>query len=246
MKTALCITLLLGSASMASATLLTDTYAGQNPGAVATNGPDVIGGLAFFDIENLNITTVGNFVNVQIRMNYNAGDVGLGGINVSGFPTLFAGDVLFTNGAQNWALPLIDHFWLATNTLYSVTGFMTSRDIIGTLPGNYRPDAIVWGQTLGAVAIGSPVARSISALGGSEILVNMTFSTLDAAFLAAMNSNATFISFASATCGNDLVTGNLSAGPPPPPPPPGGVPEPASMGLIGVGLAAIGLLRSRK
>ncbi|MDX1978834.1 MAG: PEP-CTERM sorting domain-containing protein [Bryobacteraceae bacterium] len=213
-----------------------DPYGGPNPGAAGNNG-DVIGALRRFDIEKVAITGDGGQVHIAVFMNYGqeGGDTSLGGINVGyGFPVLHPGDLMFTSGASHWAISLIDHGGLTAGNLFEVTGFLKAYEVLGNPPGNFRPNADVWGDGNGANKTGDG-ALTTAATTGSQIRVDVELTTSNAAFLHALSTGDFELMFAAATCGNDIVTGEGGSE----------VPEPMTSLLIGAGLAGLGLLRRR-
>jgi hypothetical protein len=219
-----------------------DLYGGANPGSASSNG-DVIGALSRFDIDRVTIAGDGSVFNMSIFMNYNNGDTGLGGIDVGwGFPTLHPGDVMISSGGQNWAISLVDHDntapgagGLTAGSLYMVDSFLTAQQILGSPQGTFRPDAFVWGDSDNAVKTGDGSVNA-AATTGSQIVVDINFTTNDAAFLHAMSTGDFSLMFAAATCGNDIVIGDGGGS---------DVPEPLTTALVGAGLAAIGLIRRR-
>jgi hypothetical protein len=70
--------------------------------------------------------------------------------------------------------------------------------------------------------------------GNSRSLLSSIVLTLPAGALADLNGGFDFY-FASATCGNDEITGTV----------PADVPEPGTWAMLGSGLLAVGFLRRR-
>lgn len=246
MKRFLGIAVLALSSMTASAAPYThiffDDYGGPNPGSAGSNG-DVVGGLRRFDIENMTIDGDGGIFTISIFMNYgqNGGDTTLSGMNIAPFPTLNPGDVMFTIGGSRYAIPLVSHNnstagagGLTAGNLYLVTSFLNAQTVLADPPTDgYRKTAGVWGNSTGAVQKGTGSVNAAAAT-GVEIVVTLSIDTNDPAFIAALENGGFNVSFASATCGNDLVGGDVLADT---------VPEPFTMSLIGAGLVAIVLKR---
>ncbi len=231
---ALFLGLALTAGASAASFTFTDPYAGNN-NAGSSNG-DVIGALSKFDIENVVISTgAGSTVNISVRMNYNNGDTTLSGFSsANGCCTLNVGDLMFTSGANKYAVALSTHGGLTQANLYQVASFLTAETVLGNPSGLiYRNTSDVWGNDAGAIKTNSGSGtRTVSSLGGYELLVGISFSG-DTAFYNAINSGNFGFEFASATCGNDVIAGSP-------------VPEPVSMSLVGAGLLTIAFLRRKR
>jgi hypothetical protein len=234
-----------------------DTYYGNSPSPTAKGSDfgnvDVIGYLRSFDIEKAVIETTATTVKIDLFFNYGqtGGDTSLGDYVTAGgaFPVVFPGDVLMNIQGIWYVIPLIDHDAttrttgvgpLLANHLYSASSVLSAQQVTGQEgdpTSRYRPSAIVWGNPDGAVDLGIVAARTISGpIGTSQIHVSLLLS--DAGFAGLVNDNLSqlFFSFASATCGNDIITGigQLDE-----------VPEPTTTALLGAGLLALTLLRRR-
>lgn len=246
MKIILWMALLLSSSllSQAASITLIDAYGGPNPGTACCNG-DVIGQLSEFDINRLTINTSGNNVSIHILLNWNNGDTALSPITPGQFPTVNPGDLMITSGANYWAIPVINHNntapgagGLTAGNLYAVTGFLTAFQILNNSCSTcYRPTEDVWGNSTGATLVGAGT-RTTSFVTGSEIDISINFIG-NAAFLAALESSNTFIHYAAATCGNDILDGTGQGDST------AATPEPVSFALMGAGLIALGVLRHR-
>jgi hypothetical protein len=227
-------------AAFATTFSFTDPYGGKNNSG--SNNGDVIGALAGFDIQSVSVNIAGTAVTLTLNFNYNNGNTDLNTSNTVGGVTLKPGDVLFTSGSSHWAVPLVTHGvsnavtspQLAAGNLYLVTGVNTAQTVLGNPGGlSYRNGAEVWGNPIGAVKTNSGTGTvSPSSLGGNELQVLVNF-TADSAFASALNGGNFSLSFASATCGNDVITGV-------------GTPEPLSLSLMGSGLLALGLVGRKR
>lgn len=228
---ALFLGMALAVGAQATSFTFTDPYAGQNNNA--TTNADVIGLLSKFDIESVTVSTAaGNAVNIAAKLNYNNGDTSLSSfLNSNGCCSLNIGDMLFSSGTNKWAVPLISHSGMTAAQLYSVTGFLTAKTVLGDPSGiTYRPDAPVWGDGTGAVKKNAGTGtESVVALAGYEIMVSLSF-VADSSFYNAVNSGQFVLDFAAATCGNDVIEGTAT-------------PEPVSMSLVGLGLLCLGVYR---
>jgi hypothetical protein len=203
--------------------------------------PDVLGDTNLFDIDKVIFSSFDSTtkkLSIEIYFNY-------GGYNNTtqaldpfsiGYPFehLSVGDLLFYSGSNIWAVALNAHDGFVAGNLYQVTGTQTAKHVLGfdsdsTFDADYRPTQAVWGDGAGKQLIGAGTVTSSLIGSGPEVLSTVTFTT-DLAFQSALDS-ASF-SFASATCGNDVITG--------------ATPEPAALTLIGGGLLGLGFLQRRK
>jgi hypothetical protein len=136
-----------------------------------------------------------------------------------------------------------------------------SRTLVGLTPGGtYRVSFLLagnpWYGTSPAIQTGtlnfgsSSQALSFDATGRTGS--NMGWIPLTYNFVATgATQNLSFVSADPAGDPNGLVLDGISVSfvngpPPPPPPPPNGIPEPAPMALMGVGLAVLAMMRRRR
>ena len=216
---------------------ISDPYAGSNPSG-ANNG-DVIGSLSRFDIDMITFTSIDNLeVQMEVLFNYNDGDASLSPINMGyGVPTLRVGDILFSTGSGvTYGIALRDHDSLIAGHLYQLTGAQTAHQVLNwgsTSSTNYRPNEFVWMDPTGATDIGTGTVLT-SVLDHSEVVSKISFKP-SAGFLTDLGAGMN-VQFAVATCGNDIVKGNVQFS---------AVPEPATFFLLGSALLGLGVMRLR-
>jgi hypothetical protein len=238
MKNLLILVLAMAGCStlMATTTTVTDPYGGSNPGYAANNG-DVLGSLSKFDIDLLTFSKVtSEEVQIDILFNYNEGDTSLSSFNIGyGVPTLNVGDLMISvDGALKYGVALSNHDGLIAGTLYEITSGQTAWSVIHyqtPSSSSYRPSEYVWIDPNGATAIGA-TTMTTAAVSGDEVVVHLSFKPTTA-FLSDL-SDGVGVLFAAATCGNDILRGNVQVST---------VPEPATFALIGGALIGLGLLR---
>ncbi len=206
----------------------TDDLASQNPA-------DVIGDPKLFDIHYVTFTSLSaNKLQIDIRFNYGGG-TSLSGFTIPGFtPTLNVGDFFFETADATYAYILKGHNGLATNGFYEIENTRTARNVLGNPAGQYRPDAEVWASSNGAQILARGTNTVTTVGGNSRSLLSSIVLTLPAGALSDLNGGFDFY-FASATCGNDEITGTV----------PADVPEPGTWAMLGSGLLAVGFLRRR-
>jgi hypothetical protein len=182
---------------------------------------------------------------------------------VSNSPGLNPGDLLFWDPADNveYGIALSNHTVsspsgqvnLVQGDLYVVTATETAGTVLsgsGLSASQYNPTDTVW---IGSIGSATPVAgtnwKVAAADGGTPtaaspmLIVTDTFSlsSIDSKTQAALNTTKPNIdvSFASATCGNDLLAGAVAYV---------ATPEPSSICLAfgGLLLAGIGLIRRKR
>lgn len=200
---------------------------------------DVIGDPNLFDISSLRFASFDageKRFTVEIFMNYGGG-TSLSSFSIGGaFTNLNVGDLLFFSGSNIYAVPLVSRGALDAGDLYRVTGTQTAKEVLGLgsdQDANYRPDAPVWAITTRANPIGEGTVDATSTGGPNNLKVVLSFIANDE-FINGFEGSS--FSFASATCGNDLITGTI---------PNGEIPEPSTWALLGGGLVALGYMRRR-
>lgn len=208
----------------------TDKTAAQDPN-------DVMGDPLNFDITQLSFTAFNAATKTfTAKLNFNYG----GGQSLSAFTigsgSVSVGDLLISNGTNRYFVPLVTRGTLDAGDLYSTTAYLTAQSVHGS--GSGRPTENVWGSTTGAVRLGNGTVSSVS-VGGSgnpnKLEVTLNFVGNDAFITNFANST---VSFAAATCANDIINGVVPANAP--------IPEPGTWAMLGAGLAAVGLLRRRQ
>lgn len=227
---------LLWSVSLgATPAVITDPYSGPNPSG-ANNG-DVIGELSRFDIDMITFTMVTSLdVQMDILFNYNEGDASLSTFNIGGgSPDLNVGDVLFTiGGTPAYGIPLRDRDSLIAGHLYQLSSALTAYDALQWLSPaatNYRPGEYVWIDPAEADLISTGSVHTI-VYDSAEVMASVNI-VPSARFLADLGTGMG-VQFASATCGNDVIKGNVRFDV---------VPEPATFGIVGCALLGLGLIR---
>lgn len=234
------------------------------PGTSCSDGScDVVGPLGSFDINfgTFNVTSTG--ATFRLVFNYGSGSTLAPFASVSQNPTgnLYVGDLLLSvNGGAGYQYgvalnsrnagapnPGAANATAATaGTLYAINGILTSNQVMGGLNSVYRQNTPVWFTTLGTViSVGSVAVDSTQPNpGGADFDVTIAFSwgpnltTDQQALVDAFTNGAFGVSFSSATCGNDILTGVNE-------PSEEDVPEPVTVMLTGAGLVGLGLLRRR-
>mgnify|MGYP000042663296 CR=1 FL=1 len=201
------------------------------------NSNDVIGNPNEFEIDYLRLAGInGNTLQIDIRFNYGGG-ASLNPFDISStFPTLRVGDLFLRTNANTYAFILNSHDGLSTNGLYQIAATQSAQTVLGNPSGSYRPAARVWADPAGAQLLSTGSSTITTVNGASTFLLATLYLPLTGNTLADLN-NGFDIYFASATCGNDEITGSV---------PPTGVPEPGTWAMLGAGLVALGLYRRKQ
>ncbi len=230
-----------------------------------TNNGDVVGDTREFDIQKAEIEVGRALTTVSLFYNFGPGNSTLNSFAVDSI-RLDTGDIFFTlGGAYAYGVPLLSHAgstnggttggMVEAGHVYQVNnsgGTMTARQALHDPAAQYRPEQVVWlrnaAGSLTDLTSANPGTITILPLGSDGVnspkfQVNLSVSTPDALYQDYVGG-LLGVSFASATCGNDVIAAAL--GFPPQPQMQSETAEPAPLLLAVTGLAGIGWLRRRK
>jgi hypothetical protein len=218
--------------------LITDEF--NKPGM-----SDVIGDKSKFDIQSAMVTLDPEAVTIVINMNFE--NAAFSPFGFSG-TQLDVGDVFFeVNGVFKYGIPVKTHGGspnggasadqVEQGHIYEILdpsrGVFKAKDVLNTPYLVYRYNNTVWLRNDGAgilddVTISTP-SVDFSPLGNNGVdaaKYQVTIQTSRPAGLSVGPSDSVKFYFASATCGNDIIEGQL-------------VPEPGTWSLLGAGLLSL-------
>lgn len=225
-------------------------YDGTFPGSSCTSGCDVIGDRSSFDIEKIELFLGPHTSTVNIFTNYGTTPPNQWSYNATGAHPprldLNLGDLFFTFGgtfAYGIVLAADGHGGFLQDRLYEVGDGVTTQtasQVLGihSYPQSswiFRDNAVVWlgGTPSTPLAQGTHTVTNRGTGSDPRWIVSVTFPSA-AVWDDAVAHGRVGVSFASATCGNDIITGEIAVV----------VPEPATGALLlGGGLMVWGYRR---
>ncbi len=210
---------------------------------------DVIGNFNQFDIKRLSILqNTANTLQIQIFFNYGGSGANGAPNNFNGFSvggdTLQIGDILFdtgVNGTFDYAAVLQSHgstegstSGVATGGFYEIQTTLTAQQVLQNPSlNNYRPQTAVWMDPAGStlLATGTRQINRSNVAASQTTTEHSTMYTVNFAGNNPLFGQSFAVQFSSATCGNDVVYGEI--------------PEPGTLGLMGAALMALVAVRKR-
>lgn len=210
---------------------------------------DVIGDPLGFDIQKGVFNIGANSATIDLYFNF--------GLNTATSTAPFSvnsvvlslGDLFLSGNGFNYGIALQTHNTAVSGNvtggvLYQINnanGTLTAAQALGSPTSiSYRPTETVWLRNDGANSLTSLVNGAVTIAGAQgngvtapEFKATITLNYVAGSSVAQnlQSLNAGGVHFASATCGNDVMNG---------------VPEPASLGMIGAGLLAFAGIRFRQ
>lgn len=203
---------------------------------------DVIGDKLWFDLDSFAMSVDQVSLNGVITISLNFGpDATLAPFLDFGI-RLDPADVIFAkNGVARYGIALTSHNGVAAGSLYAINtsaGVLTAGEVLNLGSGyTYRPDAPVWLNNDGSGSVSSLTSGNVSStIAGDGVttgrmLVTITFlATPD--FFNELNGASFSAQFASATCGNDVMSLMFGT-------PDVANPEPGTVGLAALGFVLL-------